>query len=84
MTCACREVRGRGGRARQRGSRSSQLPLPCAECFDEAGSEGDLACVGDDKADAAAELDAHLALRRMTDLDLDEGHVGDAPRNGDG
>jgi hypothetical protein len=38
----------------------------------------------DDKADAAAELDAHLALGWVADLELDEGHVCDAPRCGDG
>lgn len=74
----------RGGRARRKGSRSLRHPLPGAEGLDEGGCEGELACVCDDEADAAAELDAHLALGGVADLDLDEGHVSDAPRLGDG
>ena len=55
-----------------------------ADCLDEAGGEDELAFVGDDEAHAAAELDAHLALGWVADLNLDEGHVGDEPRLGNG
>lgn len=40
--------------------------------------------MGDEDADAAAELDAQLARGWLADLALDEGHVCEAPRCRDG
>jgi hypothetical protein len=59
-------------------------PLSGAEGFNERGSKRNLAGLGDDQAQAVAELDAHLSVGRLTEFDFNESRVCDAPRLGNG
>ena len=60
------------------------VSLSDAGLRDEVGGERDPPIMGDDDAQPALELHAHLGVGAVGDLDLDEGHVGDAPRLGHG
>jgi hypothetical protein len=46
---------------------------------DEFGGQRDLVGASDDEPRAAFEIDVHLTLARMADLDLDKEGVGDRP-----
>ena len=59
------------------GGEADHRPALPSRRVSEGGREGSLAGIGDDDADSALQLDAHLAFARLADLN--EGHVSDAP-----